>query len=43
MLWSFVLLVPDEDMSLRAFRWLREVQSGVEKMIGWDERGRRTL
>ena len=31
MLWSFVLLVPDEDMSLRAFRWLREVQSGGEK------------
>ncbi len=35
MLWSLFLLVPDEDMSLRAFRWLRVAQSGGElEVIG---------
>lgn len=46
MLWSFFLLVPDEDMSLRAFRWLwrkYRVRVGVEKMIGRDKRARRIL
>lgn len=31
-LWSFFLLVPDEDMSLRAFRWLRRRLVGEFKV-----------